>query len=367
MRVSKTLSTAALLALFLAPHAAHSQLRRFPADPGTRRASTNTDGDVPADTRSLLGIAVGTSGTDRDTLGLLVTQVLRDGPGDRAGIDEGNRLAEIDGVSLRLDPADVGRSSATDAVMRRLTRTLHGMQSGEQATLRIFGAGKFRNVSVQLGSAAATPNATASTPAAAPVPAPTPPPTTLTLPSRAGGSSVASGSGDPTMPRASAGTVDGVIQSLGDLQAQLRRLSDDETTPAFSDSLAQISRDVAALQRRLRAAQAEQRRRAEDSGDRFSTRRATTTSSNDVPGLSLSPVSDDLADYFGDGSQGGLLVLQADPSWSPVRNGDVILTVDGAPVTPSRLRDAHDARQPVRIELLRRRRQMSVTLNGRED
>ena len=169
------------------------------------------------------------------------------------------------------------------------------------------------------------------------------------------------------MPRASAGTVDGVIQSLGDLQAQLRRLSDDETTPAFSDSLAQISRDVAALQRRLRAAQAEQRRRAEDSGDRFSTRRATTTSSNDVPGLSLSPVSDDLADYFGDGSQGGLLVLQADPSWSPVRNGDVILTVDGAPVTPSRLRDAHDARQPVRIELLRRRRQMSVTLNGRED
>src|SRR5438270_10119630 len=205
MRVLKTMSTAALLALFLAPHAAHSQLRRFPADPGTRRASTSTDGDVPADTRSLLGIAVGTSGTDRDTLGLLVTQVLRDGPGDRAGMDEGNRLAEIDGVSLRLDPADVGRSSATDAVMRRLTRTLHGMQSGEQATLRIFGAGKFRNVSVQLGSAAALPNATT---AATPVPAPTPPPTILTLPSHAGGSSVASGGSDLATPRANLGTVD---------------------------------------------------------------------------------------------------------------------------------------------------------------
>lgn len=362
MRVFKTLPTAALLALLIAPRAAHSQLRRFPADQGTRRAST--DSDVPADTRGLLGIAVGTSGTDRDTLGLLVTQVLREGPGDRAGIDEGNRLAEIDGVSLRLDPADVGRSSATDAVMRRLTRTLHGMQSGEQATLRIFGAGKFRNVTVQLGSAAAMPNATA---AAAPVPVPTPPPTTLILPSHAGGSSVASAGNDPLTPRANPGTVDAVIQSLGDLQGQLRQLSDNETSPGFSDSLAQVARDVGALQRRLRTAQADQRRRAEDSGDRLSSTRRPSTSSNDVPGLSLSPVSDDLSDYFGDGSERGLLVLQADASWSPVRNGDVILTVDGAPATASRLRDAHDARQPVRIELLRRRRQMSVTLNGRED
>jgi hypothetical protein len=362
MRVFKTLSTASLLALLLVPRAAHSQLRRFPSDQGTRRASTSTDSDVPADTRALLGIAVGTSGTDRDTLGLLVTQVLRDGPGDRAGIDEGNRLAEIDGVSLRLDPADVGRSSATDVVMRRLTRALRGMQSGEQATLRIFGAGKFRNVNVQLGSAAG-----ASTIATAPVtvPTPTPPPTTLTLPTHASSSGGASSVSDLTMPRSTGGTVDGVVQALGDLQAQLRRLSDDEATPAFSDSLAQMARDLGALQRRLRTAQADQRRRSEDSGALLM-RRGTTSSGNDVPGLSLSAVSDDLSDYFGDGSDRGLLVLQADASWSPIRNGDVILTVDGAQVTASRLRDAHDARQPVRIELLRRRRQMTVTLNGRE-
>jgi hypothetical protein len=350
-----------LLALLIVPRTAHPQLRRFPADPGTRRATASTDGDVPADTRSLLGIAVGTSGTDRDTLGLLVTQVLRDGPGDHAGIDEGNRLAEIDGVSLRLDPADVGRSSATDAVMRRLTRTLRGLQSGEQTTLRVFGAGRFRNVTVQLGAAGAgVPNATAS----APAPMPTPPPTVLTLPVHA---APAGGEAAATNARPAAATVDGVIQSLGDLQAQLRRLSDDESSPAFSDSLSQAARDIGALQRRLRAAQADQRRRITDTTDPLSTRRPSSTGGSDVPGLSLSPVSDDLADYFGDGSVGGMLVLQADPSWSPVRNGDVILTVDGAPVTASRLRDAHDARQPVRIELIRRRRQMSVTLNGREN
>jgi hypothetical protein len=354
MRVYKTLSTVALLALILAPRAAHSQLRRFPTDQGTRRAST--DAEAPADTRGLLGITVGTSGTDRDTLGLLVTQVLRDGPGDRAGIDEGNRLAEIDGVSFRLDPADVGRSSATDAVLRRLTRTLRGLQGGEQATLRVFGAGKFRNVTVQLGSAgtgASTPSITSS-------------PRIPTMPS----APVAVAASTPTTASAAADagratTVDGVIQSLTELQAQIRRLADDEGTSILADSLSQTSRDLLTIQRRLRSAQAEQRRRAEDSGDRYSTRRSSN--GNDVPGLSLSPVSDDLADYFGDGSERGLLVLQADAAWSPIRNGDVILSVEGAPASASRLRDARDSRHPVRVELLRRRRQMTVTLNGREE
>src|SRR3954463_9479241 len=179
MRVYTTLPIAALLALLVAPGAAHAQLRRFPstssADQGVARRPATGDADADA-ARMLLGMTLGTSGTDRDTLGLLVTQVLRDGPADRAGIDEGNRLAEIDGVSLRLDPVDVGRSTATDAVMRRLIRTLRGLQGGEQATLRVFGTGKFRNVSVQLGTpAAGTPNATvAFSPAPTALPVPTP-------------------------------------------------------------------------------------------------------------------------------------------------------------------------------------------------
>src|ERR1051326_2355781 len=153
MRVYKTLSTAALCSLVLVPCSMQAQLRRFPSDQGSARRASTGDSDVAGDARNLLGLTLGTSGTDRDTLGLLITQVMRDGPSDRQGIDEGNRLAEIDGVSLRLDPADVGRQSAIDAIMRRLNRTLHGMQAGEQATLRVFGAGKFRNVLVQLRGA----------------------------------------------------------------------------------------------------------------------------------------------------------------------------------------------------------------------
>src|SRR5690349_8371634 len=146
MRGYKTLFAAAVLALSTAPCPVHAQFRRFPNDPGSpKRTSTNARSDTDApDLRTLLGLTLGSSGTDRDTLGLLVTQVMRDGPADRAGIDEGNRLAEIDGVSLRTDASDVGRSGPGDAAVRRLTRTLGGLRDADQATLRVYGAGRYR-------------------------------------------------------------------------------------------------------------------------------------------------------------------------------------------------------------------------------
>lgn len=345
MRGYETLFAAAVLALSTAPCSVHAQFRRFPSDPGSpRRTSTNTpsDSDAP-DVRALLGLTLGSSGTDRDTLGLLVTQVMRDGPADRAGIDEGNRLADIDGVSLRLDPSDIGRTGASDAVMRRLNRTLRGLQGGEQATIRVFSGGRFKAITVQVGGATPNGGITAATPAPMLPSSPT---------------AVAVAMDASTRPN----TVANAIQSLSDLQAQLRRMSDDEGMTPLGDSLAQSARDLAMIQRRLRSAQ-EMRRRNDDFGDRTSMRRS---SSSDIPGLSLSPVSDDLADYFGDGSERGLLVLQADPSWSPIRTGDVLLSIDGAPVTADRLRAAMEARQSARIDLLRRRRQMTVTLGGRE-
>lgn len=356
MRVYTKLPIAALLALLVAPGVAHAQLRRFPstssADQGVSRRPATGDADADA-ARMLLGLSLGTSGTDRDTLGLLVTQVLRDGPADRAGIDEGNRVAEIDGVSLRLDPVDIGRQGAIDAVMRRLSRTLRGLQGGEQAALRVFSAGKFKNANVQLANSPNAPNGASVAIAIPSAPVTTPSPVAV------------AGGGEPA---ARSTTLTGAMQTLGDLQSQLRRLADDEGSTALADTLLQAARDIGTIQRRLRAAQADQQRRRSDEGpDRSSSRRGAAGSNSDVPGLSLSPVSEDLSDYFGDGSERGLLVLQADAAWSPIRNGDVILSVDGAPVNPSRLRDARDSRQPVRVELLRRRRQMTVTLNAREE
>ena len=57
--------------------------------------------------RAVIGIST-SSGTDRDTLGLLITSVTPGGPAEQAGLEEGNRIAAINGVSVTLSSADAG-------------------------------------------------------------------------------------------------------------------------------------------------------------------------------------------------------------------------------------------------------------------
>ncbi|HEY7407834.1 MAG TPA: hypothetical protein VH638_06165, partial [Gemmatimonadaceae bacterium] len=89
---------------------------------------------------------------------------------------------------------------------------------------------------------------------------------------------------------------------------------------------------------------------------------------DDVPerlrGLRVTVVSEELEPYFGEGSARGLLVLEADESWAPIRTGDVIVRVDGAPATEESLREAMESRRSTEVELLRRRRSIIVSLNG---
>ena len=49
-------------------------------------------------------------------------------------------------------------------------------------------------------------------------------------------------------------------------------------------------------------------------------------------GLTLARVNDDLADYLGDGSERGFLVVDAGRQWSGLRSGDVLLEIDGKPI-----------------------------------
>jgi hypothetical protein len=158
-------------------------------------------------------------------------------------------------------------------------------------------------------------------------------------------------------------TLSTIIQTLGEVQLQLRHLAQEDTSGGIlADTLAQAEREVAGLQRRLLAAQIAQRRRAAERETADSRGRRSGDDASDVPGLKLSTVADELASYFGEGSENGLLVLRAEPSWDPIRTGDVILTVNGAQATAERLREAADGRRPIRIELLRRKRTMTVTV-----
>ncbi len=99
--------------------------------------------------RAALGIGLGASGSRRDTLGVLVSSVTDDGPADKARIEEGDRIAAINGVDLRVPGADAGDFSVASSRMRRLTRELDKVKAGDEVELRLIRSGQSRTLRVK--------------------------------------------------------------------------------------------------------------------------------------------------------------------------------------------------------------------------
>ncbi|HUL02958.1 MAG TPA: hypothetical protein VLV16_07000 [Gemmatimonadales bacterium] len=273
------------------------------------------------DARRILGVTISASGTDRDTLGLLISAVTPDGPADRASIGAGSRLAEVNGANLRIDPADIGRRQAQDGALSRLAKELNALQPGDSATLRVFASGRARTVTIRTAKA---PEVRQPAPAPTPVPA----------------------------PAAAAASLKGVADGIAELRTQLVRLIQDETVAARRDTLMRLHLELGAIEGRLRAIPAEPTR--------------VQSSDQTVPGLRTTPVWDELVDYLGADSRNGLLVLEADSTWAPVRKGDVIVRVNGELVDLDLLRGALDPRRETRLDLLRGGRSLTVILHPRD-
>ena len=275
------------------------------------------------DPRTRLGIEVSMSGTSRDTLGVLVSSVVSGSPADQAGLQERERIAEVNGMSLRVSREDVGSSEAQELVYRRLARELEALRPGDAVSMRVYSSTRARTVTIRI-----------------PVEEPS-------VRARDEGS----------------GVLD-VIASLRETQADLHRLVANENG-RVRDSLAQIELEIAELQRRLQLVELQRRRRMEGDRRRGGDDVGNDDASESLRGLRVTVVSEELEPYFGEGSARGLLVLEADESWAPIRAGDVIVRIDGAPATTESLRDAKDSRRSTEVELLRRRRSIIVSLDGR--
>jgi len=103
--------------------------------------------------RAALGLGVTSSGTARDTLGVFITAVTSDGPADSAGVIEGERIAVVNGVDVRVPVEDIGDAQAGAARLSRFLRTLDGVSPGDRVTLRVFGGGRYREVALTAGKA----------------------------------------------------------------------------------------------------------------------------------------------------------------------------------------------------------------------
>jgi C-terminal processing protease CtpA/Prc len=98
--------------------------------------------------RAAIGVTT-SSGSKKDTLGLLVSSVTAGGPADKAGIEEGNRIVAINGVNLRLSASDAGEDDMDGIANRRLIRELERVKAGDDVELRILAAGQTKTVKVK--------------------------------------------------------------------------------------------------------------------------------------------------------------------------------------------------------------------------
>ena len=102
----------------------------------------------PSPDRAVIGATIASTGTVRDSLGVFVQAVTKGGPAENAGIIEGDRIAAINGVSLRVAPADLEDRAVGAARTERLSQTLEKMKAGDAAELTVVTAGRSRTVRV---------------------------------------------------------------------------------------------------------------------------------------------------------------------------------------------------------------------------
>ena len=133
-----------LVAAAVATRPAAAQRGRVYTAPGTRVMTFGED-----EPRAALGLTTSGSTSARDTLGLLVSSVIPNGPAERAGIEEGNRLTAINGVNLRVAAADVDDWEMGSLMSRRLTRELGKTRPGDEVELRVYASGQTRTVRVK--------------------------------------------------------------------------------------------------------------------------------------------------------------------------------------------------------------------------
>ena len=102
--------------------------------------------------RAMLGVSTSSDGK-RDTLGLLVSSVTEGSPAEKAGIEEGNRIGSVNGISLKLSRADAGESDMGGVMTNRLVREMRKLKPGDEATLEVWANGRYKTVKVKTVSA----------------------------------------------------------------------------------------------------------------------------------------------------------------------------------------------------------------------
>jgi serine protease Do len=147
MRRTRLLTIAASAAISALP--AGAQVYASPDVQILRAPRARMEMDDQDAHRAAIGVSTTATGTLRDTLGLMITSITKNSPAERAGLEEGNRLAAINGVSLRASAADVEDAELSGSLTRRLTRELAKAKPGDEVELRVYRDGRTQPMKVK--------------------------------------------------------------------------------------------------------------------------------------------------------------------------------------------------------------------------
>lgn len=113
--------------------------------------------EARASEHGMVGISVGGAGNSRDTLGLFISSVVSGGPAEKAGIVEGERIAAVNGVDVRVGREDVDDPQAMSSRVNRFVREVQKVEPGKTLSLRVYSGGRYRDVTVTAAKASDMP------------------------------------------------------------------------------------------------------------------------------------------------------------------------------------------------------------------
>lgn len=331
--------------------------------PGRRRRSAEDRQD-----RAVLGVNVSASGTVRDTLGILIVRVAPNSPAERAGLVEGNRIAAIGNVDLRVARGEAEDGEMSAAKVNRFTREMASRSAGDEVELRVWADGQFRTMRVKAGKASDVYEEgswsfiTSDGAGVLHMPAPPIPP----MPPRVDRLA-------PFMERhwhwqseeLEDAPVPGTRITAAPAAAPIARAAAMAGSYALPGQALPFEFDGGGYSVVLPPDDGDYEQRLGYDGSVIVATASGERYRLSLPGLRLSKVNDELAAYFGPGSELGLLVLEAEPRWSPLRAGDVILEINGKAVRDGdRARVRLDTDDENRLLILREKKRRTITVDG---
>ena len=156
MRSLHFVVAAAALASAAAPLCAQQQREQRDTTSRARREQAIVRAMRAADTvgegRAVLGVSTQSSGA-RDSLGLLIVEVVPGGPADKAGLQEGDRIMSVNDVNLKLASGDAGQPDMSGLTTRRLVRELDKVKAGDNVKLSVYADGRTKSVTLKTARA----------------------------------------------------------------------------------------------------------------------------------------------------------------------------------------------------------------------